>query len=212
MNPVSPTSEERTLSLRRMFAAATQEASNAMCRWTGGQITLSLQEVREVPLFEVALECGIADGQLNMVVLTLDGELGGSMILTFDEENGRELAATLLSRGVETSVEWTPLEISALNETGNILACAYLNALTRIVPCDLIPSPPLFVRDFGASVLEQALIQQAIDTDIATVGRTSFRCQGRSLEWNVLFVPTEKLRVELMKALRIADSVASAES
>jgi chemotaxis protein CheC len=32
--------------LHELLAAATHEASAAMCRWTEGQITLSLDEVR----------------------------------------------------------------------------------------------------------------------------------------------------------------------
>ena len=32
-----------------------------------------------------------------MVVLALEGELGGVLLLAFDEENGRQLAATLLA-------------------------------------------------------------------------------------------------------------------
>ncbi len=37
----------------QLFAAATRSASLAMCRWTSGEITLSLDEVRDIPLEEV---------------------------------------------------------------------------------------------------------------------------------------------------------------
>jgi chemotaxis protein CheC len=125
--------------LHGLFAAATQEASAAMCRWTGGLITLTLDELRAAPVERVCEELGIGDETLTMVVLQLTGELGGHMVLAFDDVNGRRLAAGLLGREVETSPEWTELEQSALNETGNILACAYLNAVTRLVGVDLIP-------------------------------------------------------------------------
>ena len=35
--------------LHQLFAAATHDASAAMCRWTNGLITLTLDEVREIP-------------------------------------------------------------------------------------------------------------------------------------------------------------------
>ena len=47
---------------------------------------------------------------------------------------------------------------SGLVETGNILGCAYMNALTRLVGTDLVPSAPYFIQDFGASVLQQAMV------------------------------------------------------
>ncbi|ADB17976.1 CheC, inhibitor of MCP methylation [Pirellula staleyi DSM 6068] len=171
-----------------------------MCRWTNGQITLSLDEVREVPLCEAAGQFDFACDLLTMVVLTLDGELGGTMILTFDDQNGRELAASLLCRERCTSPEWTELEQSALNETGNILGCAYMNSLTRMVEADLVPSPPYFVQDFGISVLEQALLAQAATCDVATICRTTFHREGKQLNWNVLFVPTEALRTRLISS------------
>ncbi len=72
-----------------------------MCRWTNGLITLSLDEVREIPLENVCAELNIGDDLLTMVVLSLEGEVGGEMILTFDEQNGRQLAASLLGREVQ---------------------------------------------------------------------------------------------------------------
>ena len=69
-----------------------------MCRWTDGIITVTLDEVRQVALEEVAVELAVGDEPLTMVVMTLDGELGGSIILMFDDLNGRQLAASLLGR------------------------------------------------------------------------------------------------------------------
>ena len=94
------------------------------------------------------MELAVGDEMLTMVVMTLDGELGGSLILIFDELNGRQLAASLLGREVGTEPEWSELEKSALMETGNILGCAYVNALTRLIGTDLRPSAPVLHPGF----------------------------------------------------------------
>jgi chemotaxis protein CheC len=202
MTAAAPTLDSHLELLHQFFAAATHDASAAMCRWTNGLITLSLDEVREIPLEEVAPALGIGHERLTMVVLTLDGDLGGTMVLTFDEENGRELAASLLNLPRSANDEWSELEQSALSETGNILSCAYMGALTRLIDAQLVPSPPMFIQDFGASVLEQALLQQVSDTDEVMVCRTGFHREGRELNWNVLFVPSLPLRSALLGALR----------
>lgn len=193
---------DRVELLHQFFAAATHDASAAMCRWTNGLITLSLDEVREIPLEELASTLEIGDERLTMVVLTLDGDLGGTMVLTFDDENGRALAASLLSRKPGTEEEWSDLEKSALNETGNILSCAYMNALTRLINAQLVPSPPMFIQDYGASVLEQAVLQQIGDGDEVMVCRTCFQREGNALNWNVIFVPSLQLRTALLGALQ----------
>lgn len=187
--------------LRQLLASATHDASAAMCRWTDGLITLSLDEVREIPLEMVCGELRIDDDLLTMVVLSLEGELGGEMILTFDEENGRQLAASLLGREVNEDSEWNELEKSALTETGNILACAYMNAVTRLIDHELVPSAPYFVQDFGASVLQQALMAQALTHDTVLICRTKFHREGEQLNWHVLFVPTDGLRHRMGQTL-----------
>jgi len=187
--------------LHQLFASATHDASAAMCRWTDGLITLTLDEVCEIPLEDACTEMGLGDDLLTMVVLSLEGEVGGEMILTFDEADGRHLAASLLGRPVCEDPEWSPLEQSALTETGNILGCAYMNAITRLIAHKLVPSPPYFIQDYGASVLEQALMAQAMTCDKVLVCRTGFHREGEELNWRVLFVPTEGMRRAMEDAL-----------
>jgi chemotaxis protein CheC len=183
--------------LQGVFTTATNAASEAMSKWTNGELTLSLNRVDELALEEVAPALQVSDELLTMILLMLEGEDGGQLILTFDEENGRKLAASLLNREVCTDPEWSSLEKSALNETGNILGCAYLNELTRIVGSELVPSIPYFMQDYGASVLEQALMSQAMTANKVLVCHTGFHRDGESLNWNVIFVPCERLRDKL---------------
>lgn len=187
--------------LHHLFASATHDASAAMCRWTDGLITLTLDEVREIPLENVCTELNIGDELLTMVVLSLAGDVGGEMILTFDEANGRQLAASLLQRPLNPESEWNEFEKSALTETGNILGCAYMNAITRLIDHELVPSPPYFIQDYGASVLEQALMAQAMTTDQVLICRTGFHREGEELNWRVIFVPTDQLRRAMEHAL-----------
>ena len=187
--------------LHQLLASATHDASAAMCRWTDGLITLTLDEVREIPLEDVCGELNLGDDLLTMVVLSLEGEIGGEMILTFDEVNGRQLAASLLGRPCGDTSQWSELEKSALTETGNILGCAYMNAITRLINTELVPSAPYFIQDYGASVLQQALMAQAMTCDQALICRTGFHREGKELNWRVLFVPTDAMRQAMEGAL-----------
>lgn len=197
--------------LHELFASATHDASAAMCSWTNGLITLALDEVREIELADVCQEMGCGDDPLTMVVLTLDGEVGGQMILMFDEHNGRQLAASLLNRPVASGPQWSDLEQSALNETGNILGCAYLNALTRLIGYDLVPSPPYFLQDYAAGVIQQALMVQAAESDSVLICRTRFRREGESLNWHVFFIPTDGLRQSMLAALHRISRVSASD-
>jgi chemotaxis protein CheC len=187
--------------LRQLFASATYDASVAMRHWTNTSIRLTLDEVCEIPLEDVCSVLSIADKLLTMVVLHMEGDVGGSMVLCFNEENGRRLAASLLGTSPTAAGDWSEVEQSALTETGNIVACAYVAAITRLIDMPLIPSVPYFIQDYGASVLEQALVAQAADTNSALICRTGFHHEGEELNWLLLFVPTLALRSAVEKAL-----------
>ena len=126
------------------------------------------------------------------------------MVLMFDERNGRQLAAALLGREAGTEPQWSELEQSALMETGNILGCAYVNALTRLIGRDLRPSAPYFIQDFGASVLQQALMAQAVSSDSLLLCEIGFHRKGAKLDWRVVFVPTPGLQDSLQRSLHAA--------
>ena len=69
---------------------------------------------------------------------------------------------------------WGELEQSAANETANIVGCAYLNSLAAQLPRSagsrptptrpILPSPPSFRHEFAGSLLEFALMDQAISS------------------------------------------------
>lgn len=197
----SETTNSSMAALRSLFTAATDHASDAMCKWTGGQIRLSLDTLCEISLEQFPAELDVGDELLTMIMHDLEGELGGQLILTFDDKNGRQLAASLLGRDVSTDGEWSDLEKSALNETGNILTCAYMKVLTEVIHAKLVPSPPFFIQDYGASVLEQAIMLQAMASDRILICRTIFRRDDERLNWNVFFVPTAGLLTTLEDAV-----------
>ena len=136
-----------------------------------------------------------------MVVVTVGGEIGGSLILVFDEYNGRQLAASLLGCEAGVDPRWSDLEKSALTETGNILGCAYINALTRLTGIDLMPSAPCFLQDFGASVLQQAVATQALGSDRLLLCQIGFRRAEQELDWRVVFVPTQGMQEAMRRSL-----------
>ena len=187
--------------LQPIFAAATRDASAAMCRWTESLISLTCDEIREVPLEQASTVLELDDSPVTAVALDFQGELGGQLLVIFHEADARQLAGTLLGRPLDPASPWSELEKSAVAETGNILGCAYMNALMRVIDEELVPSAPCFVQDYGASVLEQALWAQAGQTDRVLVCRSGFQRHGEDLFWHVVFLPRIGLRQALIGAV-----------
>ena len=165
--------------------------------WTNGQVLLSLSEVRELPVEEVRAALQLGDSMSIMVLVDVVGTFGGQLVLQFDED-GTAISRLLTGAAGQSIERLGTLETSALAETGNILASAYLNRITLMTGCRVMPAPPTVVQDFAAGVLESAIITQAISGDRVLLCRTQFRLRGEPIEWNVFFVPSP----ELLRALR----------
>jgi chemotaxis protein CheC len=165
-------------------------------------VDLSLEEVRAVPLAEVATTLDLEAVPSVLVIVSLRPPLSGDIILYFDLENARELAKQLAGSTSSSRQGFNDLEQSALLETGNILGCAYVNALSRMINHELIPIAPWLVFDLAESVIEQALAQQAERSDSVIVSRTRFRRDEGDLSWFVLFLPGPSLQQAMKHSLR----------
>ena len=112
---------------------------------------------------------------------------------------------------MEPRQTWDELEQSAAKETTNIVGCAYVNALATYLPGivshdsdhteqteidggELVPTPPVFVREFAGSLLQFALMEQAMELDQVLLIHSQFRAgkQGLNLNWTLLFIPSRE--------------------
>ena len=181
--------------LTTLFRHGSDDASVALSRWLGRSGRISVEQVEQIPLGEATTVLGDVDGPICFCAMSLEGRLTGEMILAFDDASGLALADLLLERPVGTAVQWGEVEQSAALETANIIGCAYLNALARsfretdVGGTDLLPSSPRFARDFAESLMEAALLNQAIASDVVFLTRTAFHIDESPVDCNLLFVP-----------------------
>ncbi len=149
----------------------------------------------------------------------LTGRLTGSLLLVFEDRSGLALVDLLLHQPVGTTTAWGELEQSAAKETTNIVGCAYVNALAAHLPDagpggvaaesgELVPTPPTFLHEFAGSLLEFALMEQALELDQVLLIRSEFAGgrPGLNLNWTLLFIPSRAALDELAASLARLES------
>lgn len=184
--------ESRPLTLDELFSQATRRASQAMSRWTGGGVALSLGAVEELPPEEALNRLDLGDEMLTFVNIDVTGAESGQLLLAFNDANVERLTATLLrGRGADEATE--PLRESALMETANILGSAYLAVLSDATETLLLPSPPTLIRDYGACVVQLAVMEHMLTSDRLLLLPIQFDNSDAQLHWQVFFVPSPSL-------------------
>jgi chemotaxis protein CheC len=175
-------------------------ASLALARWLGRPVHLNVSEARQVELAEATALLGPEDALVASCSMDLSGRLTGQLLLVFEDRAGLALVDLLLNQPGGTASGWGELERSAVQETANIVGCAYLNALAAHLPAPpapapaeaaaLVPSPPTFRHEFAASLLQFALMDQALSGDRSLVIWARFGAEGVGPGWSLLLIPT----------------------
>jgi chemotaxis protein CheC len=182
--------------LTAIFESGVESASVALSRWLNQPVRLTVSEVDEVDLAEATELLGPAEDLVAACTMELLGRLDGLILMVFEDRAGLALADLLLNEPLGHATRWGELEQSAACETANIVGCAYLNAiaahLTEALGHEepLTPSPPTFRHEFAGSLLEFALMEQAIDLDRLILVKTQFATDQAALRWSLLFVPS----------------------
>ncbi|MFO1019796.1 MAG: hypothetical protein U0903_03755 [Planctomycetales bacterium] len=177
------------------FHRGAAEAADALHRWLSVSTEISIEGVDQCPLEAATSVLSEMGETVCMCVMRMEGTLTGQMILAFDDPSGLVLADLLLGKPGGTSTEWGELEISSSLESMNIIGSAYLNGIARYLsvenqpPVTLIPSPPLFLRDFVESLLESAFVEQAQAGSQIVFAKARFQMSGNPLRWTFLLIP-----------------------
>ena len=191
-------SENQLRTLAGIFEKGAAEAASALSRWLGGEVRLSVSSVEYVPLEQASEVLGAGDELVAACAMTLAAAMTGQIILVFEDRSGLALVDLLLRRPVGTTSSWGELEQSAAKETANIVGCAYLNSLAEHLPPlgsdsseqTIVPGPPEFRHEFAASLLEFALMDQALANDRLLLINTEFSLDQSRLDWTLLLIPS----------------------
>jgi chemotaxis protein CheC len=193
---------KQIVALESSLHQGSADASQSLAKWIGKPSVIELDSLEQLALDEATGILAAGDEPICFCSAEINGPLAGEMILAFDDASGLALSDALLDQPQGTASEWTEMATSAALETTNILCCAYLNSLWRNcsksdAPSALLPSPPKFNRDFAESLLEFALMGQAITSDHVILARTRFEIDATPVNWTLLFVPDTESMLKL---------------
>jgi chemotaxis protein CheC len=139
--------------LREVANIGAGHAATALSLMTGTKIMVSVPTITVARLVELAPSIIATDKSIAVVLMEMSGTIHGQTILALPLVTARRLAALVLRRPATPDEMLDELERSALTEAANILAGAYLTALSEFLQMQLLPSPPSLVLGAAQQVL-----------------------------------------------------------
>ena len=191
--------------LREVANIGAGHAATALSQMTNHRIMIAVPEVNVRRLEEVPDLVGRADEVVAAVLMHMMGDLTGRTLVLFPERSARMLCDILFRRTPGATTEFGGMEQSGLKEAGNILASAYMNALSDFMGMMLVPSVPSLVVDLSAAVLTTTYLNFGHDRDFVFCVETSFRVEGtpEPLRGHFLLLPDMPSLRAIFDAIRL---------
>lgn len=192
--------------LREVASIGAGHAATALSQLTDRRIVVDVPEIRVLPIEEVAELTGDADEVVAAVAMHVLGDVTGRTVELFAPETASRLAEILLSRDdVSFPDGFGELERSSLQEAGNILVGAYLNALSDFLGMLLLPSVPKLAIDLAGAVLTAAGLDPREEADWVLCIDTVFGIDERHtrLPGRFLLLPDPGSLEAMLRAIRL---------
>jgi len=193
---VSPSLSEVQLdALRELANIASGTAATALSQMLAREVEINVPRALALPPADAVDECGDPEQHVAGVVVPIQGDIDGMVLLLIPYEQAEILCGLL---GVEAHTE---VGDSALREIGNILATSYLNGLGAMTGLEMEPSPPLLHTDMLAAIVSSLLIDTAAADDLALVLDSELDVSGDPCSISFLLLPTSGVISDLLAPL-----------
>lgn len=161
--------------LREIGNIGAGNATTALSQMINAKIDMKVPKVDLLEFKELSDIVGGAENLVVGILFTLEGELEGMMMFVLDMKASRNLVNLLMgSNDEKITTDFTDMELSALNEIGNIIAGAYLSSLSSLTNILITSSVPYMAIDMAGAILSVPAIEFGKIGDKALLIETEF--------------------------------------
>ena len=186
--------------LRELANIASGNAATSLSQMLGREVGLNVPRVLALPLADAVEACGDPDEDVTAVVIPLDGDIEGVVLLLIDPDGADALCGLL---GVEAGSE---IADSALREIGNILGTSCLNALASMTGLHLEPCPPHLATDMLGAIVSSLALAQETSGEIVLVMDSELEVANEPCSISFVLLPSDGGVTDLLTPLGLADA------
>jgi chemotaxis protein CheC len=193
--------QRTTDALQEVGNVGAAHAATALSQLLEKTIMISVPAVRALKPGSAATLCPSPDMLVAGVQFYVVGDASARILLMIPRNCVMELVDVLLRNPNGTTKILNELGNSTVRETGNIMASAYLNALSEFLAMLLLPSVPNLVFDIAGAILELAAEGVEAHQGEVIVVDNAFTAEGTNIQGNLLlFLDASSLDVIVKSA------------
>lgn len=144
--------------LREIGNIGSGNATTALAQMLNKKIDMSVPRVALLGFDRITELIGSEEDLLLGILFGIEGDISGMMMFLMRPESAHNMTNVLLGADNQTN-EFTEMELSAINEIGNIISGAYLNSLATLTNLKIITTIPSTTIDMAGAILSVPAIE-----------------------------------------------------
>lgn len=176
-------------------------ATTALSQLINTRIDMHVPKVELLSFADLAQVIGGEETLVAGILLHLEGDIDGSMLFILESNAARLLVQQLIGCGGSESETFTEMEISALQEIGNIISGAYLSAISTMTNMAISVSVPSLAFDMAGAILSVPAIEFGKLGDKALLIESQFRDLDVDISGYFILIPTLESYARILKSL-----------
>jgi chemotaxis protein CheC len=190
--------------LREVGNIGAGHAATALSTLLNKPVDMQVPQVKLVPFEQISESVGGSETVVMAIFLRVEGETPGNLFFILSLESARHLLKRLVGLECGETEEFAEMELSALNEIGNILAGSYLTSLADFTRLNMYPTVPSLAVDMAGAILSYGLLQFGEMGDNALFIDTKFLQNGDEVEGHFFLIPDPESFDRIFAALGVA--------
>ena len=174
--------------LREIGYIGAGNATTALATMIGTKVDMRVPKVGLMEFKEIGAEMGGEETIMAGIYQQIKGDISGSIMFLLEEKSARVLVSKLMGVESNSSEPFNEMEISALQEIGNIITGSYLSSLSTLTNMTIDASVPSLCIDMCEAILSVPAIEFAELGDKMLLIKTEFSDDVK-LEGYFILVP-----------------------
>ena len=206
MDNVLNITREQLDALREIGNIGSGNAASALAQFLNRKIDMSVPNASIMDLNDIPNLVGGPDKAILGIFLKIMGEISGRFLLLIPEATSIKILKTLIP-GCETStlVKMGEMESSCMREIGNILAGAFLNALSVITQTPMLNSLPSINFDYAGAMIDNVVADMTAVSDKVLMMETSFIEEQEDTRIHIFILPAPDSLKLLLQKIGVAE-------
>lgn len=191
--------------LKEIGSIGTASAATALSGIVNREIRMTIPEVTILGYDASIRKLGDPEELVSAVLVHMSGDMKGCMLFVIKKALVDVFMSSLLNKEIDDLLQLGEMEVSAINEIGNIMISSYINAMSSLIGVSIDLSVPGIAVNMLGGILSVPIAEFGYTTDKLMMINGNFVIENHVYESNILMLPEIESLDFLMRKLGVSN-------